>query len=123
MGQLRTTIYCAALTLAVVSGSSAVAQPAPSVLEARWKVTLPENPAAPAAFDDTYAYVALRSGKLAALALENGRSVWTADVRTIWAPAAGGGRVFVASGSQLRSLDAATGREQWRTPLDQPLAV
>jgi outer membrane protein assembly factor BamB len=123
VGQLRTTIYCAALTLAAVSSSSAVAQPAPSVFEARWKVTLPENPAAPAAFDDARAYVALRSGKLAALALGDGTSVWTADIRTIWPPAVGGGRVFVASGSQLRSLDAATGREQWRTSLDQPLAV
>ena len=126
MGQLRTTIYCAALTLATVSASfgHALAQaPARSVFESRWKVTLPENPAAPAGFDDAHAYVALRSGKLVALALEDGKSVWTADVRTLWSPVAGDGRVFVASGSQLRAIDAATGREQWRTSLDQPLAV
>lgn len=126
MGQLRTTIYCAALTLATASAGSghAFAQaPARTVFESRWKVTLPENPAAPAAFDDAHAYVALRSGKLVAIALENGMIVWTSDVRTIWSPAAGDGRVFVASGSQLIALDAATGREQWRTALDNPLTV
>jgi outer membrane protein assembly factor BamB len=126
VGRLRTTIYCAALTLAAVSADAghALAQtPATSVFEARWKVTLPEGPAAPAAFDEAHAYVPLRSGKLVALALEDGKSIWTSDVRTIWSPAAGAARVFVASGSQLRAFDAATGREQWRTSLDQPLAV
>ena len=92
VGRLRTTIYCAALTLAAVSadpGHARAQTPATSVFEARWKVTLPEGPAAPAAFDEAHAYVPLRSGKLVALALEDGKSVWTSDVRTIWSPAAG----------------------------------
>jgi outer membrane protein assembly factor BamB len=126
VGQLRTTIYCVTLivtALSAVTGRGVAQAPAPSVFESRWKVTLPDNPAAAAAFDAARAYVPLKSGQLVALALKDGQTAWTTDVPTVWPPAAGDTRVFVASGPQLRALDAATGREQWRTALDAPLAV
>jgi outer membrane protein assembly factor BamB len=104
-------------------GRSLAQVPTGTVFESLWKVTLPDHPAAPAAFDDLRAYVALRSGKLVALALADGQNIWTTNAATMWPPAAGDGRVFVASDSQLRALDASSGREQWRTSLDQPLAV
>jgi outer membrane protein assembly factor BamB len=84
---------------------------------------LTENPAAPAAFDDVHAYIPLQGGTLVALALANGERVWTSKVATSWTPAAGDGRVYVATNTQVRALDAATGREQWHTAIDQPLAV
>lgn len=124
MSQLRTTIYWAALTLPLAACAPASAQPSPAAsFESRWRVTLAGPPAAPAAFDDTRAYVPLENGTISALLLEDGQVVWNAPAETAVAPAAGQARVFVATGRDVRALDAASGREVWRITLETRVAT
>ncbi len=125
VGSLHTTIYCAALTGAIVLGTSTravaaladLAQSGP-LFESRWRITLPDSPSAPAAYDPTRAYIPLRDGTLMAIALADGRTLWTVDAPTTLRPAAGDMLLFVAGEKEIRALHVADGREQWRAAMD-----
>jgi outer membrane protein assembly factor BamB len=124
VGQVRTTISCAALAVAVAFvQSSRIAGQSSVHFDSRWQITLPDGPSAPAAVDATHAYIPLRSGQLIAVALEDGATVWTVRVPTPWAPAAGHALVFIAGDRDIQALDAASGRPRWRAPLDHPVSI
>lgn len=65
-------------------------------------------------------YAAGQKGEVLALALDNGRVQWRAQLKTALGagPAVGGGLVVVGSlAGEAIALDAATGAPRWRTPL------
>jgi outer membrane protein assembly factor BamB len=130
VGSLHTTIYCAALTGAIVLGTSTravaaladLAQSGP-LFESRWKLTLPDSPSAPAAYDAMRAYIPLRDGTLMAIELTDGRTLWTVDSPTVLRPATGDVLLFIAGERQIRALNVADGRERWRAALDDAANV
>jgi outer membrane protein assembly factor BamB len=90
-------------------------------LEEAWTVTLPAAPAMPAADDGTRVFVPLTTNVLAALDRESGETVWTVPVTATASPVVSGSTVYVASGTQLLALDAATGKTHWSGTAEQPL--
>jgi outer membrane protein assembly factor BamB len=87
------------------------------VLEPTLEVALDAQPAAPAAFDSTSAYLPLKGGRLVAVDLASGRVRWSNDLATPWAPGAADGLVVVAGDELLTAFEAATGRPKWRVPV------
>ena len=55
-------------------------------LQPTLEVALDAQPAAPAAFDATTAYLPLKGGRLVAIDLRSGRVRWTSELATPWAP-------------------------------------
>ncbi len=81
------------------------------------EVALDAQPAAPAAFDTTTAYLPLKGGRLVAIDLRSGMLRWTAELATTWAPNVDGRLLIVAGDELLTALDVATGRPIWRVPV------
>ena len=73
-------------------------------------------PAAPAALDETVAFVPLRNGRLVSIDLSTGRIRWSVEGTVTSAPAAGDGLVFLPQTDGLTAL-AADGTTRWRLPL------
>ena len=86
-------------------------------LQPTLEVALDAQPAAPAAFDATSAYLPLKGGRLVAIDLQSGRVRWTSELATAWAPSVDVGLVVVAGDELLTALDPATGRTLWRVPM------
>lgn len=86
-------------------------------LQPMLEVVLDAQPAAPAAFDRTAAYLPLKGGRLVAIDLDSGQVRWSSDLTTTLAPSVDAGLVVVAGDELLTALDAASGRPRWRVPL------
>ena len=86
-------------------------------LDVRWISPEGLTVAAPPALDVSTAYVPFTGRGLVAFDIDSGRPRWVADAETTWAPAAGGGLVFVAMTGGVRALDDATGRVAWQRTL------
>ena len=95
----------------------AAAGPAEASLQPTLEVALDAQPAAPAAFDPTSAYLPLKGGHLVAIDLVSGKVRWTSEVGTTWAPSVSAGLVVVAGDDLFTALDATTGRPKWRVPM------
>ena len=112
---------CATLASAQPARRAGVPARAPEpitlVLEPILEVALDAQPAAPAAFDASGAYLPLKGGRLVAVDLASGRVRWTNDVSTIWAPGVDEGLLVVAGDELLTAFDTATGRPKWRVPV------
>ena len=124
-----------ACALLIGSLSAADAQPPPPVprpqsraardatplaeasLQPTLEVALDAQPAAPAAFDATSAYLPLKGGRLIAIDLVSGTVRWISELGTMWAPSVDAGLVVVAGDDLLTALDATTGRPKWRVPM------
>jgi outer membrane protein assembly factor BamB len=89
------------------------------LFESRWKLTLPDGPSAPAAYDTSQAYIPLRDGTLIAIALADGRTLWTVEAPTVLRPATGDMSLFVVGEKDIRALNVADGRERWRVALGE----
>ena len=87
------------------------------ILRPTLEVALDAQPAAPAAFDPTGAYLPLKGGRLVAIDLRSGKVRWTTELTTPWAPSVDGSLVVVAGDELLTALAAATGRSLWRVPV------
>jgi outer membrane protein assembly factor BamB len=97
-------------------------EPPPISFDARWVATFDTLPSANPGFDETTAYVPLKSdetvkGQLVAVDLDRGEIRWRADIITEFTPATGGGMVFTVSEQQIEARDAQTGAVKWRAPL------
>jgi outer membrane protein assembly factor BamB len=99
------------------AAAKAAAGPVEESLQPTLEVALDAQPAAPAAFDPTTAYLPLKGGHLVAIDLVSGKVRWTSDVGTTWAPTVNAGLVVVAGDDLLTALDATTGRPKWRVPM------
>jgi outer membrane protein assembly factor BamB len=89
-------------------------------LEEAWMITLPALPVAPAAHDGARAYVPLASGALVALDWRNGDTLWTVPFAATSAPLPANGVIYIAGGSALYALDAATGAARWMADTEAP---
>ena len=130
-----TARYCGvALAASLIFGSPTAAQTPPPMatgfdllaggtLDVRWISPEGLTVAAPPALDVSTAYVPFTGRGLVAFDIDSGRPRWVADAETTWAPAAGGGLVFVAMTGGVRALDAETGRVAWQRTLPGPAAA
>jgi outer membrane protein assembly factor BamB len=92
-------------------------------LDPRWTVSFAAAPAAPAGYDQQFAYVPLKDGMLVAIDVIDGRIVWRMPLDAVLTPATGDGLVFAASAREVIALEQVTGTVQWRTPLPDGLAA
>jgi outer membrane protein assembly factor BamB len=122
---LMTAVVLTAFPLLPVAQAPALRQPArgatpraPAIaLEPVLEVALDAQPAAPAAFDPSGAYLPLKGGRLVAVDLSSGAVRWATDLATPWAPDVDDGLLVVAADELLTALDTRTGRPSWRVPV------
>jgi outer membrane protein assembly factor BamB len=82
-------------------------------LEPSLSIDLDDVPAAPAGFDANTAYIALRSGRVVAVDLDQAILRWSHDLLTALPPVVNDGLVVVAGDELLSAFDAASGRPRW----------
>jgi hypothetical protein len=81
-----------------------------------WTVSLPAGVGAPPVSDDARAYVALRSGQVAAHDLRDGHELWRID-KTVKSPmAAAGGLLFISADTGIEALRGADHASVWTLP-------
>jgi outer membrane protein assembly factor BamB len=113
----RTTTSCV-LTLCILAlGGPAFAASDFLSLGIWWSARLDSPLLASPSVDADRVYLPLRSGKIRALAIADGREVWAAEVPLTGALGVGEGLVFAVTERELFALDAATGRARWILPL------
>ena len=96
----------------------------PLSLSAAWTVTLPDPAASTPASDTERAYVALRSGRLVALALTDGSVAWNVPAADVaGSPVTGDGLVFAALPRLVQAFDARTGEPRWRAEMPAALGA
>jgi outer membrane protein assembly factor BamB len=86
-------------------------------LEAKWSASLPAPPAFAPAFDADHVYISLKTNQLVALAIKDGRVVWSVECPMSAPPAAGGGLVFAGSDGLIEARAETSGGAQWRRPV------
>ena len=91
-------------------------------LSPAWTVGLGATADGPPAVDAQRVYVSVRGGGLLSFSLDDGRRLWSTEVRPAFTPTVAGDRVLVVTTEALEALDAATGARAWRLPLPQPAA-
>ncbi len=92
-------------------------------LDVRWATPPDVALAAAPGFDEHTAYVPTRDGALTARDLETGAPRWRVEASTAFAPAVGGGLVYVVGPNGVRALAAATGTVTWQRPLAGTVAA
>lgn len=118
----------ALLAVLAVGGVAVGAQegPAPSSilpLDLAWSTDLGGGPSHAPAYAADAAYVPLRDGTVASVALEDGRILWCVGQPVDWAPAAADGLVVVAYDRRLTALAASDGTVAWRFTADAPVSA
>jgi outer membrane protein assembly factor BamB len=121
----RTTTSCSAVALVALlltsadpraEGSDKVVSPKfPIALV--WSVDLDDaGVGVPPVSDDTRAYIAFRSGHLAAHDLKDGHEVWRIDKQIASPMAVAGGLLFVSAGDAIEALRGADHAAVWTIP-------
>ena len=121
----RGAVLLAALAVAGVA-ASAQEPPAPSPilpLEPAWSTDLGGSPSHAPAYGPEAAFVALRDGTVAAVALDDGRILWCVGQPADWAPAAAADLVVVAYDRRLFALTASDGAHAWTFAADAPVSA
>lgn len=118
----------ALLAVLAVAGVAVGAQegPAPSPilpLDLVWSTDLGGGPSHAPAYAEDAAYVPLRDGTVASIALEDGRILWCVGQPVDWAPAAADDLVVVAYDRRVAALAASDGRAAWRFTADVPVSA
>jgi outer membrane protein assembly factor BamB len=85
--------------------------------EQRWLITLPFPASAPPAMDEARIYAPLEGEHFIAITREDGTTVWTVEVESVWPPLVHDGIVLLAASDELHAFDAATGLRKWRVAL------
>jgi outer membrane protein assembly factor BamB len=93
-------------------------------LRVRWSTAFGAPPAAGPVADAARVYVPLTSGAIVAVDADTGAAVWTAEGLASTLPlAVDTNSVYVVVEAGLVALDARTGGERWRLPLDERLSA
>jgi outer membrane protein assembly factor BamB len=123
--QWTTTICCSALALI-----TPCVQPSANTIEVpiiparlQWSIALNNALTALPGFNGSRAYFPIEGERLVAYDLESGNQLWIVAARPIFAPVATERLVFVVVADAVVALDAANGREVWRRPLADAIAV
>ena len=117
-----------ALVPALLVAGDASAQRAPATrvaeftLARAWTVRLPATADRQPAVDRHRVYVSVRGLGLLSFSLDDGRRLWSTDVRPVFTPSIAGDRVLTVTPDAIEALDAAAGSRAWRLPLPQPAA-
>jgi outer membrane protein assembly factor BamB len=99
-------------------------QPLPAPLlpaEQAWSVSLSSAPSAQGALDQVRAYIPLQSGQIVALNRDTGEVEWAVELASSWAPIVSDNVLYAAGASDFQTLDAISGKQIWRMPLDAEL--
>lgn len=125
----RTTTSCSAVALAILVGTSALAQPKPSAdlslfpVTAAWNTPVDALLGAPPRLSGHRAFLSIDDAHLTAYDLDTGESVWTVDCRPTSTPAASHELLFIAEADALSARRQEDGQEVWRLPFAAPLAT
>lgn len=92
-------------------------------LESRWATRLGSEPAFPSAYDSGYAFVPLRNGRLSAVSITDGSTIWSIEMTVTTAPAAGEGLVFAAVAGTVEARSQLDGKPRWRTAVEARLTA
>ncbi len=116
------------LVALAVAGVAPGAQerPAPSQilpLDLVWSTDLGGGPSHAPAYGPDAAYVPLRDGTIASVALDDGRVLWCVGHPVDWAPAAAGDLVVVAYDRRLAALATSDGAAVWSLSADAPVSA
>lgn len=112
--------------LAVAGVASAQEHPVPSPvlpLDLAWSTDLGGSPSHAPAYGPEAAYVPLRDGTVAAVALDDGSVLWCVVQPVSWAPAAADGLVVIAHEGRLVALTAGDGAVAWTFAADVPVSA
>jgi outer membrane protein assembly factor BamB len=102
--------------------AAAAERPPALQFEAVFRVPLESSASAAPALLGERAFVPLREGRLASVDLKDGRVLWTIDMPSAHAPAAGDGLVFVPAGDRLSAVDV-HGTQRWSVPVNGGFSV
>lgn len=97
--------------------ATAVDRPPAIQFEVALRVPLEGSASAAPALLGERAFIPLRDGRLASVDLKVGRVLWTIDMPSAHAPAAGEGLVFVPAGDRLSAVDV-HGTLRWSLPVN-----
>ncbi len=89
-------------------------QPVPGV--ERWSAAIGANTFVPPVMTDTQVFAVIPPATIAAFRVEDGAELWRVELAADHPLAVDEGRVFVASGEAIHTLDAGTGSVVWRQP-------
>ena len=126
MQWLGTTICCSALALTTVS-----VQPLESESDAiplfparqQWTLALNNALAGQPGFSGGRGYFPIEGGRLVAYDLAAGRQLWLVESEAVWPPVATDRLVFVTLPDAIVARSADDGKESWRLPIADRLAV
>ncbi len=83
-------------------------------LELTWTAELAAAPSAGGSVAVDRVFVPLRTGELAAVALDDASLVWSIDLPTSVPPVSGEASVYVVSGNAIHALNPSDGTTRWR---------
>jgi outer membrane protein assembly factor BamB len=121
-----TTICCSALALTTLFSQPLPAEPDPIPLfpaRQQWTLALNNGLTAQPGFSGDRGYFPIEGGRLVAYDLAAGRQLWIVESEALWAPVATDRQVFVVTADAILARDARTGKESWRLPIPDRLAV
>lgn len=125
----RTTTSCSAVALALLIGTSVLAQSRASSelslfpVQTAWNTPVDAVLGAPPRLAGHRAFLPIDDAHLTAYDLETGESVWSVECRPTSAPAAGGELLFVAEADAISARRQDTGEQVWRLPFTERLAT
>ena len=92
-------------------------------LDVGWSTDLGDAPIHEPAYDETQAYIPLRNGTLAAVALTNGAVRWSIIHPTNQSPVVGNASVIIASDRRLIALRPTDGAQLWTQELSAEISA
>ena len=125
-GRLGTTICCSAVALTTVSLQPLASESnAIPLFPARqqWTLALNNALAGQPGFSGARGYFPIDGDRLVAYDLAAGRQLWMVESEALWPPVATDRQVFVALPDAIVARSADDGKESWRLPIADRLAV
>ena len=128
MASWRPTICCSALALITSCTLTAAADPDPnatSLFPTRvvWTLALNSRLTWTPAYDGNRAYFPIDGDRLVAYDLGTGRQLWLVPAKHNSRPVAGEALIFSVDDGGIIARRAEDGLEQWRVPINEPIAA
>src|SRR5215208_766084 len=134
LGRTRHTIFAILMLVTLITASVCLgAEPKKKKLKPvplpllpatqEWIATLDNAPSAAGAMDEERVYIPLMPEQIVALSRATGVKVWQRDIESSWPPVLIGDTLFVVASDEIHALEAATGIERRRIPLEHQLTA
>jgi outer membrane protein assembly factor BamB len=119
-----TTICCSAVALAATVLLAKTPEPIALVpVRPVWVLALNSHLTVPPSYDGTRGFFAIENDRIAAYELASGKQLWMEESRPVLAGASIDELLIVPEADAIVALHAADGREAWREPTADSLAV